>query len=114
MRRFPRLQRSVSSPASISGDLSVPGDKSISHRSLILNSVARGDALVTGLSSGEDVMSTMGCLRAMGVEIEPGDQAGTVIVHGTDRGLQEPSGILDAGNAGTSMRLLAGLLAGQS
>ena len=107
------MQRSVSSPASISGNLSVPGDKSISHRSLILNSVARGDALVTGLSSGEDVMSTMGCLQAMGVEIEPGVEPGTVIVHGTERGLQEPDGILDAGNAGTSMRLLSGLLAGQ-
>ncbi|PKB78885.1 MAG: 3-phosphoshikimate 1-carboxyvinyltransferase [SAR202 cluster bacterium Io17-Chloro-G9] len=111
------MQRSVSSPASISGDLSVPGDKSISHRSLILNAVARGDALVTGLSSGADVMSTMGCLQAMGVGIEAGDQAGTVTVHGTWQraggGLREPEGILDAGNAGTSMRLLAGLLAGQ-
>ena len=106
-------QRSVSSPASISGDLSVPGDKSISHRSLILNSMARGDALVTGLSSGEDVLSTMGCLRDMGVEIEPGSQDGTVTVHGTDQGFREPDGILDAGNAGTSMRLLSGLLAGQ-
>ena len=107
------MQRSVSSPASISGDLSVPGDKSISHRSLILNSMATGDALVTGLSSGEDVMSTMACLRALGVEIETGDQPGTVVVHGAGGGLQEPDGILDAGNSGTSMRLLSGLLAGQ-
>lgn len=114
-------QRSVSSPASISGDLSVPGDKSISHRSLILNSMATGNALVTGLSSGEDVLSTMACLRAMGVEIEPGAQDGSVIVHGTgseaghgtSQGFREPDGILDAGNAGTSMRLLSGLLAGQ-
>ena len=108
------MQRSVSSPASISGDLSVSGDKSISHRSLILNAMATGDARVTGLSSGEDVMSTMACLRALGAEIESGDQAGTVIVHGAGgEGLQEPDGILDAGNAGTSMRLLSGLLAGQ-
>lgn len=107
------MQRSVSSPASISGDLSVPGDKSISHRSLILNAMATGDALVTGLSSGEDVMSTMACLRALGVEIETGDQPGTVVVQGAGGGLQEPDGILDAGNSGTSMRLLSGLLAGQ-
>ena len=110
------MQRSVSSPSSISGELSVPGDKSISHRSLILNSMAKGDALVTGLSSGEDVMSTMGCLQAMGVEIERRDQPGTVVVHGagpgTDRPFREPDGILNAGNAGTSMRLLSGLLAG--
>jgi 3-phosphoshikimate 1-carboxyvinyltransferase len=91
----------------------VPGDKSVSHRSLILNSIARGDALVTGLSGGDDVQSTMRCLQAMGARIEPGEQPGTVSVSGPGQGLQEPADILDAGNSGTSMRLLSGLLAAQ-
>lgn len=108
------MQLTVRSPDSLTGELAVPGDKSISHRSLILNSMAQGKAVVTGLSDGDDVISTMGCLRAMGVVIEPGDQPGTFSVHGDGRDLTEPEGILDAGNSGTSMRLLSGLLAGQS
>ncbi|PKB84323.1 MAG: 3-phosphoshikimate 1-carboxyvinyltransferase [SAR202 cluster bacterium Io17-Chloro-G9] len=108
------MQQTVRSPDSLSGEISVPGDKSISHRALILNAVAQGQAVVTGLSDGEDVMSTMVCLRAMGVEIEPGSQPGMFYVHGAGRDLDEPEGILDAGNSGTSMRLLSGLLAGQS
>lgn len=107
------MEQIIHSPASLAGSLSVPGDKSISHRSLILNAIAAGDALVTGLSGGDDVISTMHCLQAMGGNIEPGDQPGTYTVHGTDHGLQEPADILDAGNSGTSMRLLSGLLAAQ-
>jgi 3-phosphoshikimate 1-carboxyvinyltransferase len=96
-----------------SGELSVPGDKSISHRALIFNSIAKGQAKVTGLSSGEDVLSTMRCLTALGANIVPGEQEGGVTVFGTDQGLKEPDDILDAGNSGTSMRLLCGLLAAQ-
>ena len=108
------MQQTVHRPDSLSGELSVPGDKSISHRALILNSVALGKAVVTGLSDGEDVISTMGCLRALGVGIEPGGQPGMVCVNGAGWGLEEPEGLLDAGNSGTSMRLLSGLLAGQA
>jgi len=93
--------------------LSVPGDKSISHRSMILNAIAQGDALVQGLSSGEDVMSTMHCLQAMGVSIEPAGGPGSYTVKGRGPQLAEPSDILDAGNSGTSMRLLSGILAAQ-
>jgi 3-phosphoshikimate 1-carboxyvinyltransferase len=75
--------------------------------------MAQGDALVTGLSGGGDVLSTMDCLKALGAVIEPGQQPGSVVVHGTGHGLQEPADILDAGNSGTSMRLLSGLLAAQ-
>lgn len=107
------MEQIVRSPASLAGSLSVPGDKSISHRSLILNAIAIGDALVTGLSGGDDVISTRHCLQAMGVNIEPGGQQGTYTVYGTDHGLQEPADVLDAGNSGTSMRLLSGLLAAQ-
>jgi len=108
------LQLTVRRPHSLTGELSVPGDKSISHRALILNSIAQGEASVSGLSDGEDVMSTMGCLRAMGVVIESAGQPGRFTVHGEGRDLDEPGGILDAGNSGTSMRLVSGLLAGQS
>ena len=61
--------RWVSRPAKLGGELAVPGDKSISHRSLILNAMAHGSARITGLSNGEDVMSTLDCLRRMGAEI---------------------------------------------
>ena len=101
-------------PSSLGGVLSVPGDKSISHRSMILNSIANGDALVKGLSGGEDVISTMRCLQAMGVSIEPEGDVGSYRVKGRGANLEEPSDILDAGNSGTSMRLLAGILASQS
>ncbi|MSQ07424.1 MAG: 3-phosphoshikimate 1-carboxyvinyltransferase [Dehalococcoidia bacterium] len=107
------MEQKIQSPKFLGGTLSVPGDKSISHRSLILNALARGNALVTGLSDGEDVRSTRACLEAMGVNIQSGDAPGTVTVHGTDHGLKEPADILNAGNSGTSMRLLSGLLAAQ-
>ena len=106
--------RRVSRPASLGGVLTVPGDKSISHRSLILNAIAQGDALVQGLSGGEDVISTMHCLQAMGVNIEPAGAPGSHTVKGQGPELEEPSDILDAGNSGTSMRLLSGVLASQS
>lgn len=86
----------------------MPGDKSISHRAMILNAVAEGEARVSGLSTGADVASTAGCLRALGVVVEDG----RVIGRGLD-GLCEPAGPLDCGNSGTTMRLLAGLLAGR-
>ncbi len=105
--------RGISRPTSLGGVLSVPGDKSISHRSLILNAIAKGDALVQGLSGGDDVISTMRCLQAMGVSIEPAGAPGSYTVKGKGPRLTEPSDILDAGNSGTSMRLLSGILASQ-
>ena len=108
-----RSSRGVNRPHSLRGTLSVPGDKSISHRSLILNAIAYGDALVQGLSGGDDVLCTMHCLQAMGVSIEPTGEAGSYKVSGHGPQLVEPLDILDAGNSGTSMRLLAGVLASQ-
>ena len=104
----------ISRPTSLGGVLSVPGDKSISHRSMILNAIAHGDALVQGLSGGDDVISTMRCLQAMGVGIEPAGVPGSYTVKGQGPQLTEPEDILDAGNSGTSMRLLSGILASQS
>lgn len=105
--------RTITSPGKLGGELAVPGDKSISHRSLILNAMAQGTARISGLSNGEDVMSTMACLRGMGVEITEGQSPGEYTVAGRGPVLQEPEDILDAGNSGTSMRLLSGLLAAQ-
>ncbi len=105
--------RKVSRPAAFAGELAVPGDKSISHRSLILNAMARGSARVRGLSNGEDVMSTMACLHGMGVVIEAADSPGEYLIVGSGPELSEPTDILDAGNSGTSMRLLSGVLASQ-
>lgn len=105
--------RSVRPAARLRGELRMPGDKSISHRALMLNAVAEGDAVVTNLGPGADCVSTIRCLRALGARIE-GPQAGMVRVAGSGlRGLREPGDVLDAGNSGTSMRLLTGLLAGQ-
>ena len=101
-----RLRAAVRSPRRLHGQLSMPGDKSISHRALMLNSVAEGTAHLDGLSSGADVASTASCLRALGVQIEDDH----VVGRGLD-GLQEPARPLDCGNSGTTMRLLAGLLA---
>jgi len=96
---------------SFSGTLKVPGDKSISHRALILAASAVGESRITGLLEGEDVMATASALRALGAEVETAGD-GTWIVAGRGvGGLQEPSQILDMGNSGTGVRLLIGLVA---
>jgi 3-phosphoshikimate 1-carboxyvinyltransferase len=98
---------------SVGGQIAVPGDKSISHRALMLGGIARGQTTVRGFLEGEDCLATMAAMRAMGVSIERrGD--GTLCVDGAGlRGLTAPSGALDMGNAGTAMRLFTGLLCGQ-
>lgn len=98
----------------LQGTIRVPGDKSISHRSIMLGALADGVTEVTGFLEGEDALATLNAFRAMGVQIE-GPEQGRVTIHGVGiDGLQAPDGSLDVGNSGTSMRLLAGLLAGQS
>ncbi len=99
---------------SLHGSLRVPGDKSISHRSIMLGSLAGGVTEVSGFLEGEDSLATLAAFRAMGVDIE-GPSQGRVRIRGVGlHGLKAPAGPLDLGNSGTSMRLLAGLLAGQS
>ncbi|HCA27877.1 MAG TPA: 3-phosphoshikimate 1-carboxyvinyltransferase, partial [Betaproteobacteria bacterium] len=98
----------------LTGDIRAPGDKSISHRSIILGSIAEGVTRISGFLEGEDALATMNAFRAMGVAID-GPDAGAVVVHGVGmHGLKPPVHDIDCGNAGTAMRLLAGLLAGQS
>ncbi len=103
----------VNPGGSLQGRVRVPGDKSISHRAVMLGSLAEGTTQVTGFLEGEDSLATLRAFRAMGVEIE-GPKEGRVTIHGVGmHGLKQPDGPLDLGNSGTSMRLLAGLLSGQ-
>lgn len=97
------------------GEIVPPGDKSISHRAAILNSIAEGKAKLTNFSTGGDCSSTLKCLRALGVRIDQVSvNPSTIEVHGVGRkGFLEAEDVLDAGNSGTTMRLMTGLLAGQ-
>lgn len=104
----------VSPGGNARGDLRVPGDKSMSHRSIMLGSLADGMTEVTGFLEGEDSLATLQAFRDMGVEIE-GPNAGRVVIRGVGlHGLKAPKKPLYLGNSGTSIRLLSGLLAGQA
>lgn len=97
----------------LKGSLSIPGDKSISHRALMLGALAEGETRIEGLLRGEDVTSTAHCLRSLGAEISSLD-APEVLVKGNGLGqFQEPLDVLNAGNSGTTMRLMLGVLASQ-
>ncbi|MBT6126553.1 MAG: 3-phosphoshikimate 1-carboxyvinyltransferase [Halieaceae bacterium] len=97
----------------ISGEARVPGDKSMSHRSIMLGALAEGTTRVSGFLEGDDALATLATFRAMGVSIERHGE-GEVVVHGVGlHGLAAPDGPLDLGNAGTGMRLMCGLMAGQ-
>jgi len=104
--------RTVRPARRLRGELRVPGDKSVTHRALLFNALARGSARIEGFLDSEDTRATMACLRAMGARIdEPG--GGVVVVHGAGRpGLHEPDDVLDCANSGTTMRLLSGVVAG--
>lgn len=98
---------------SLSGQIRVPGDKSVSHRAVMLGSLAQGKTQVDGFLQGEDSLNTLRAFRAMGVTISDPD-AGKVVIDGVGlHGLQEPDGPMYMGNSGTSIRLLSGLLAAQ-
>jgi 3-phosphoshikimate 1-carboxyvinyltransferase len=104
----------VSSPGvRVAGDIQVPGDKSISHRAAMLGAVAEGTTEIVGFLEAADCLATLAALESMGARVERGAH-GTVCIEGSGlRGLRAPPGPLNLGNSGTSMRLLAGLLAGQ-
>ncbi|MDR6224490.1 3-phosphoshikimate 1-carboxyvinyltransferase [Desmospora profundinema] len=97
---------------SLRGDVTVPGDKSISHRAVMFGAVARGTTRVEGFLPGADCLSTISCFRRMGVAIEQESET-VVTVHGRGwEGLTEPESFLDVGNSGTTIRLMLGILAG--
>lgn len=95
------------------GELSVPGDKSISHRSIMFGAISKGLTEVSNFLQGADCLSTISCFQKLGIDIE--NHTSHVLIHGKGlHGLKQPSGILDVGNSGTTTRLISGILAGQS
>ncbi|MDA9595505.1 3-phosphoshikimate 1-carboxyvinyltransferase [SAR86 cluster bacterium] len=96
----------------LNGQVNIPGDKSISHRSIILSAIAEGISEISGYLKGEDCLATLNAFKQMGIKIEEYDQKIKVYGNGL-HGLRKPCGDLNLGNSGTSMRLLAGLLSGQ-
>ena len=107
------LDYTVAPGGVLSGQLRVPGDKSISHRALLLGAIAEGDTRIDGFLAGADCLATLNAVRALGIEVE-GPAAGRVTVHGKGLyGLSQPKEALYLGNSGTAMRILAGLMAGQ-
>lgn len=99
--------------ASLKGEVTIPGDKSISHRAVMFGSLAKGDTHITNFLQGADCLSTIACFRKMGIDIE--NNTDSVIVHGKGlHGLSAPTELLDVGNSGTTMRLMSGILAGQN
>ncbi|WP_096434880.1 3-phosphoshikimate 1-carboxyvinyltransferase [Alteribacter populi] len=97
----------------LKGAVRMPGDKSISHRSVLFAAIAEGNTTIQGFLKGADCLSTISCMRQMGVEIEEKDEVITVHGRGLD-GLKEPLEVLDVGNSGTTIRLLSGVLSGTS
>src|SRR5271165_6231443 len=104
------MRETISPAKTISGVITVPGDKSISHRYGMLTAITEGESKIANYSTGADCQSTLGCMAALGAKIERRD--GLVIVQGG--ALKEPSAELDAGNSGSTIRLLSGILAAQS
>ena len=96
----------------ITGEIEVAQDKSISHRALMISAVSEGTSTIKNFLQAEDCISTMNCLKKLGVDIV--ETHGSIIVTGRGLSLKEPWGILDAGNSGTTVRLLSGILAGQN
>lgn len=97
----------------LGGEITVPGDKSISHRALLLGALARGVTRVTGFLPSDDCLATAACLRRLGVRIQQVSETEMVVEGAGLRGLVEASDVLDCANSGTTMRLLSGILAGQ-
>ena len=106
------MRQRIRPASSLSGSITLPGDKSISHRYAMIASLAEGATRISNYSTGADCLSTLACMRAMGVEIE--GEGTEVVIHGRDLdGLRAPARELDAGNSGSTIRMLSGILAGQ-
>jgi len=106
--------RTIKGGINLKGKIKVPGDKSISHRALIIGSIAQGETTIEGFLHSEDPLSTADCLRKLGAKIPEIKKNEPFTISGLGlNGLKEPKEILNCGNSGTTMRLLMGLLAGQ-
>jgi 3-phosphoshikimate 1-carboxyvinyltransferase len=106
------MQRSISPATSVSGEITLPGDKSISHRYAMIAAIAEGVTRIRNYSTGADCHSTLGCVRALGIEVAGVGAEFTIEGRGLD-GLCAPAADLDAGNSGSTMRMLSGILAAQ-
>ena len=106
------MDQRITPAKSVGGAVTLPGDKSISHRLAILASIAEGDSRILNYSTGADCQSTLGCLRTLGVEIEKDGDDLTIRGKGLG-GLKAPLEVLDAGNSGSTIRMLSGVLAAQ-
>src|SRR5271163_3687782 len=106
------MTKQISPATSVSGAIQLPGDKSISHRYAMIASIAEGPTKISNYSTGADCQSTLACMRALGAENETQDGILCIHGHGLD-GLREPSAALDAGNSGSTIRMLSGILAAQ-
>lgn len=105
--------RTIAPTRGLKGEVTIPGDKSISHRSIMLGSIALGTTEITHFLEGADCLSTIDCFRKMGVEIER--KPSSILVHGKGlRGLTAPDSTLNVGNSGTTTRLISGILSGQN
>jgi 3-phosphoshikimate 1-carboxyvinyltransferase len=106
------MQQHICPASSLTGTITLPGDKSISHRYAIIASLAEGATRISNYATGADCRSTLGCLRSLGIEME--GQGTEIVIHGKGLdGLRAPLGDLDAGNSGSTIRMLSGILAGQ-
>ncbi len=107
------MQLTIKKAHSINGNIAVPGDKSISHRAMMVGSLAEGETYVAGFLPAADCLSTMHCLESLGVKIDRLSET-ELKIHGVGlRGLKEPSDVLDTGNSGTTTRIMPGILSGQ-
>ncbi|MGB3891730.1 MAG: 3-phosphoshikimate 1-carboxyvinyltransferase, partial [Priestia megaterium] len=93
------------------GTIQIPGDKSISHRSVMFGSIAEGTTTINGFLPGDDCLSTISCFQKLGVDIQMIDEQSVVVKGKGIQALKEPSDILDVGNSGTTIRLMMGILA---
>src|SRR5258707_1820909 len=106
------MQRRISPATTISGSITLPGDKSVSHRYGMISAIAEGTSRIHNYSTGADCHSTLACMRALGIQIEVSGTDVVVQGRGLD-GLRAPAADLDAGNSGSTIRMLSGILAAQ-
>src|SRR6185369_454573 len=106
------MQQRICPASAITGAITLPGDKSISHRYAMISAIADGESRIHNYSTGADCHSTLGCVRSLGIEIE--EDGTEVVIHGRGLdGLRAPAADLDAGNSGSTIRMLSGILAAQ-
>src|SRR5580704_7925100 len=112
------MQETIQPAKAIEGIISLPGDKSISHRYAMIAAIAEGQTSISNYSTGADCQSTLAAVEALGAKVErgvKGDVEAAIVIHGSpDKMLRAPADDLDAGNSGSTIRMLSGILAGQS